>query len=301
MRTWLLLVVLLVVSACNLNPAGVVTPQPDQPVDTTPLTSVFRTATPLGPTPLPMLPSRTPSGGPLTTPSENLYATLQAVPTSETGETATIESPAAGGQVYTGTVRISGWVENLAQDEFTLSIVAPNGNVVNTQPIHLMNPNNVAKVPWSAAMTITSYTGEAVIEVHARSADDKDVLLARSPVTIQQGGSGSTGGNVVATGLPSNASGPVGSIDTPTANEAIGGDPIQVTGTAGGIPSNSFTLALIAPDGNVLNSQLITLTGAETNVVPWAAALGTSGYTGSAALRATTGTTVIASIRITLR
>ncbi len=300
MRTWIVLILLmLAVSACNLNQAGEVTPQPD--LSSTPIPSAFRTATPLGPTSLPALPTRTPAGGPLTTPSDNLYATLQAVPTSATGEQATIDSPAAGGTVYTGTVRISGGVENLSQDAFTLSILTPTGDVVNTQPINLMNPNHVAKVPWSAAMTITSYTGNAIIEVRARSATDEDIVLARTPITIQRAGSGSTGGNVVATGLPSNASGPVGSIDTPTANEGIGGDPIQVTGTAGGILTNSFTLALIAPDGNVLNSQTISLTSAETNVVPWAAALGTSGYKGIAELRATAGTTVIASIPITLR
>ena len=136
-----------------------------------------------------------PPASPLTTPSENLYATLQAVPTSETGETATIENPMTGSKIFTGTLRISGWVENLAQDEFTLSIVGPDGSVINTQPIHLMNPNHVAKVPWSAAMTITRYVGDALIEVHTRSATGEDILLARAPVTIQQGGSGSVGGN----------------------------------------------------------------------------------------------------------
>jgi hypothetical protein len=36
----------------------------------------------------------------------------------------------------------------------------------------------------------------------------------------------------------------------------------------------------------VLNSQLITLTGAEQNVVPWSATLGTGGYRGRAEIRA---------------
>ncbi|MFN8449235.1 MAG: hypothetical protein U0521_11790 [Anaerolineae bacterium] len=59
-----------------------------------------------------------------------------------------------------------------------------------------------------------------------------------------------------------------------------------MTGTAGGLSDNQFTLLLLDRSGTVLNSQLITLTGAEQNVVPWSATLGTSGYRGQAEIRA---------------
>ena len=43
---------------------------------------------------------------------------------------------------------------------------------------------------------------------------------------------------------------------------------------------------LLNASGTVLNSQLITLTGADQYTVPWSASLGTGGYHGSAEIRA---------------
>ena len=62
---------------------------------------------------------------------------------------------------------------------------------------------------------------------------------------------------------------------------------------------------LLDASGTVLNSQIITLTGAEQNAVPWSASLGTSGHTGAAEIRAVIinngQQTTIASVTVTLQ
>ncbi len=89
-----------------------------------------------------------------------------------------------------------------------------------------------------------------------------------------------------ANAAPANGSESGNSITSPTSGSAVSGDPITVTGTAGGIADNQFTLLLLNSAETVLNSQVITLTGAEQNSVPWSATLGTGGYRGSAEIRA---------------
>ena len=200
-------------------------------------------------------------------------------PTPAGGERADITFPTSGGSVYAPTIYLSGVAHNLSQDQFTVQIFDSTGQpLINGQTIPLSNPNHIADVPWSASVMVRSYTGAAQIRILAQLSDGTEAVVGSVNVNIVPGTPSSvvqpSGGTYVA------------SITSPADGSSASGDPINVTGTAGGIAENQFTLLLLDSSGTVINSQLITLTGAEQNSVPWSAAMGTSGHHGSAEIRA---------------
>lgn len=307
----------LLLSACNLSsdqPGGLVTPPSLQETDTVttlvPVTestaSESVTLTPLPGIVLSPNPGARPtrtisaSGSTQTVPTPN--AVVTALPTSPTGERATISSPAQGASVAPGTMQFSGFVYNLPEDRFTLALVTPDGTPINSQEITLRNPNQVAEVPWSAAMQVTRYTGPAQVRVIARTATSEMTLAA---VDIVIGSANTTPGSTVPTAAQiRSASSPTGTIDSPRSGESVTGDPLMITGTAGGFPDGTFTLELVASNGSVLASIPITLSGSDTAAVPWAAPLNTGGYSGQATIRTTVtvnGSVVeLASVSVTL-
>lgn len=295
------LLLVLILSACNLSsdlPGGLNTPPGDvETEELTTLVPITEDSQPdeIVPTPLPGItlspntsanraPSRTPFGLQITSaaPTPNVVTTV--LPTAPTGESAVITSPAQGASVAPGTIQISGFVYNLPEDRFTLSIIEPDGSPLNSQNITLRNPNQVAEVPWSAAVQITRYTGPAQIRIIARTREGGEMPLAAVDIVIGQGGGSGSPAATLAPARP--ASSPTGSIDSPRSGETVSGDPITVSGTAGGFPGGTFNLELLASDGNVLASIPITLSGSDTAAVPWSAPINTSGYRGTATLRA---------------
>lgn len=299
---------LILLSACNLSdsPPGAPTerPLPAQPPTDLPPTEN------MGPTPLPGvaqpdapggLPTRTPIGAPPV--GGTVIPTPGPIATSPTGETAIISSPPNGGVVANGVLQVSGVVIGLPRDEFTLVLVAPDGRVLNSQHITLQNPNNVAEVPWSAAMTTGPYTGPAQIRVLGQNAQGAELLLAQVNIAL---GASASGAAVAPPASSGRSETPQGSITSPASGAVVSGSAIQVTGTVGGIQSNQFLLALVTADGTVINSQLVTLSNDNyTQIVPWAAALGTNDYRGAAEIRALTAggasQTTFATVQISLQ
>ncbi|MFN8564278.1 MAG: hypothetical protein U0703_22285 [Anaerolineae bacterium] len=274
MRVFALMLLALLASACNLT---------SQPATPTPPVTAESTEELLTPEiTVTLLPGIAVTPGATRTPFDSVPAptTQQIAPTSSfptpaTGERAEITSPASGASVSGSPLYVSGVVHNLPQDQFTLQVFDPDGqSITSPQTITLSNPNHVADVPWSASVMVGSYTGAAQIRITARTAAGTDAVIGSADVII----TGESGSGIV---QPS-GSNAVASINAPANGSSASGDPITVTGTAGGLSDNQFTLLLLDRSGTVLNSQLITLTGAEQNVVPWSATLGTSGYRGQA-------------------
>ena len=272
----------LLASACNLNnqpstptlpPTDLTEASPAPAASLTPLPGM--NATPNATTGA----TRTPFGTPgSAAPTVFSVAATSAFPTPASGERAEITSPANGTTVSGTPLYVSGVVHNLPEDSFTLQVFDASGQALTgAQRITLSNPNNVADVPWSASVQVNNYTGAAQIRISARTASGTDAVIGSANINLGAGANpppaGSTTGN---------------SITSPANGSSVSGDPLTVTGTAGGIAENQFTLLLLNTSGIVLNSQVITLSGAETNAVPWSASLGTSGYHGQAEIRAVT-------------
>lgn len=301
------LILIFVLSACNLS-ADSVTPTAESVPSLQPPPFTLEATVDLNaPTALPgivpqptngngLLPTRTPFGNLLPL---NPNATPLAIPTSSTGETATVSLPIAGSQVMAGNLQINGVVSGLARDEFTLLLLDSDGRVLNQQLITVQNPNQIRDVPWSASMTTSNYLGAAEVRLVARNPLDQEIVLARVPITLVQ-----NTGAVSAPAVPQAVSGATASIDSPPDNGTFSGSVLQVSGMAGGFADNQFVVALVAPDGVVINSQIINLTGAGTNTVPWSAALDTNGYRGRAEIRAfpsSGSSTTLDSVQITIQ
>jgi hypothetical protein len=286
----LLIAVMLLVSACNLNTQVAITPIDTDSTDETgeaptPLPGVD--VVPDGDNPLP---TRTPVGTVAPRPPSQVGIPAgepALLPTSETGESASITSPTNGATLQNGVVEVSGIVRNLPQDAFTLAFVAPNGVTINEQTITVNNPNQVADVPWTAAFQVTRYTGQAEIRLTAQTRGGETLLLARTQVTFAEGGG--SGGVVGGSGAaaPQSATQPSGSITSPFNNSTVTGGVILVSGTAGGFEGGQFNIELVADGGTILATTLITITSSDyTRIVPWAGSLTSSGYTGAAEIRA---------------
>jgi hypothetical protein len=285
-RVWLL-VMALVLSACTLSdnvPSGpTALPPVASPQNGLPTPSLLPGVNPTSPG---ILPSRTPPGTFLGPTPTNLPFIGSVIATAPTGEYAQITSPINGSNVVPGTLQASGIVGGLTRDEFTLQLVSSSGQMLNSQLITLQNPNRATEVPWSAAMTTGSYTGPAEVRVMAQNAAGTNLLLAQVAITL-----GGGGGAVVNPAPPvqGSATTPTGSISSPQDGTTVSGPILQVAGTAGGIAENQFVIALVAQDGTVLNSQIVSLSNSDyTVIVPWAASLGTNGYRGPVELRAFT-------------
>lgn len=276
-----MLVVLLFASACNLNnqaPTPTIRQTSEETEEVgTPSTSV---------TPLPGVNAtqsataaitRTPFGtiGNNAAPTYLLIASPGAFPTPASGERADITSPANDASISATPLYVSGIVHNLQEDRFTLQIFGGDGQpLTSPQSITLSNPNRVADVPWSASVQVNNYTGAAQIRITARTASGTDTVIGTTNVNITAGVA-----NPVQPASGNN-------ITSPANGSSVSGDPLTVTGTIGGVADNQFTLLLLNSEGIVLNSQVITLSGAETNAVPWSALMGTGGYHGQAEIRA---------------
>ncbi len=286
MRLFILMCLALVlVSACNLSNQAT-TPTADLTTISTQEVVAPQAATQAASvTPLPGIAAtlditRTPFGNSGAPTNQTPLTTLpNSFPTLASGERAEISFPTSGASVFAPTVYVTGVAHNLTQDQFTLQIFDGTGQpLTNGQTIPLSNPNHVADVPWAASVTVRSYTGAAQIRVIAQTATGTVAVIGTVDVTIVPG----TPSSVVQPAAGTY----VASITSPSDGSSASGDPLNVTGTAGGIAENQFALLLLDSGGTVINSQVITLTGAEQNSVPWSAAMGTSGRHGSAEIRA---------------
>jgi hypothetical protein len=274
MRLIRVIVAALLLSACNLSSSPVATPTtapasiPPQPQPATAAPSL----TPLPGVNATAVATRTPFGS--SPPTVQSIAPTGQFPTPATGERAEISGTAVDGS----TLMISGVVHNLSEDKFTLQVFDANDQPISSeQTITLSNPNHVADVPWSASVMVRGYTGAAQIRISATLADGTTGVVGTAAVNITPS-------------TPSGAVQPVSGatviITAPANDMSVSLNPIIVTGTAGGMADNQFTLLLLDASGTVINSQVITLTGAETNAVPWSASMGTSSYRGRAEIRA---------------
>jgi hypothetical protein len=227
-----MLALVLLVSACNLSND---IPTPTNQIIPTPIQLTQNATLENAPTALPgvvpqptlgngVLPTRTPFGNAVPI---NPNSTGLAVPTSATGEHATISVPIAGSSVVAGNLQISGVVTGLANDAFTLQLVDGSGQLLNAQAITVQNPNQIADVPWAATMTTGTYVGGAELRLVAQNALNQEVLLARVPFTLVAGGA------VNPPVANQNASAPTVSITSPPDNGTFSGSVLQVSGTAG--------------------------------------------------------------------
>lgn len=192
-----------------------------------------------------------------------------------------ILSPPAGALIYAEVMRISGTATNVPGDQFELALVGPDETNIADSVIQLDGESWQIELPHH-------YTAEPIEVTLTARPLDPSINSAYDLVTI------------ALAGLDYRPPGTFGAITLPPDGSAVGGDQIQVAGTASGLPDNQLTLTLLAADGTVIDSQTIIIDNPyRINDLPWRAEISTNGYMGAASLQVS-GQQVIAEINLTI-
>lgn len=179
-----------------------------------------------------------------------------------------ITFPQSGTVVYSEALYVEGTAADVPEDGFILRAVLPDDSVLTETTI---TPDSDE---WSVDM-LHNYTGDPTqIILEAIPANGADGYYSEQSLIISQ--------------LTYRPEGTFGTLLSPTPEMAVGGDLIEVVGTASGIPSNTVTISLTERDGTLI-SEIEYAIPSPYNIdeVLWITDLPTADYTGLATVTVT--------------
>jgi hypothetical protein len=193
-------------------------------------------------------------------------------PTSAPGliGSVTINYPQDGTTVYAEMIYIQGTAEGLPNNTFTMEVVSVDDTIIARVTTTVTDGNWIVELPHQ-------YTGEPVEVTIYAIPTDGDVATDASYDTAM----------IILAGNSYRPEGVFGSITSPVAGGAVGGESIQITGTASGLFENALTLGLYGADGAEISRTFITVMNPYfVDAALWSAELPTNGYVGAGELRA---------------
>ena len=180
-----------------------------------------------------------------------------------------ITTPESGSVVYSEVMFVSGTASDLPGNQFTLELVAPDDSIIAQSPVVVGSDGS-----WSIEIP-HGYNGEpieVIVQAVPENAQPTEIYDAKLIAMAAQS---------------YRPEGTFGSISFPLDGLEIGGDSIEVQGTASGLFEGSFILELDDANGNVIDSHPETTANPYyIDEVPWVSSLATNGYTGAAVIRA---------------
>jgi uncharacterized protein YceK len=183
----------------------------------------------------------------------------------------TLVSPPQGSVIYASTVYVSGSLAGIDRKSLLVRLMKPDGGVIAQARIE------ATEGEWGAEI-IHGYTGEptpVTVEVVPAIAAEAGVL-AQSQILFGV--------------LSERPEGAFINILTPQDGVEVGGDTVQIMGTASGIEGNTLLVELIGDSGEVIESETIVLMSRYAiDETPWTAALTPGEYRGNAVLQVTGG------------
>lgn len=185
--------------------------------------------------------------------------------------TVEISIPQAASVIYAEALYLAGTAENIPNQQFKIKLLDPEGLALTQVDVAVQEDGK-----WQVEL------------VHGYTGDPTEITIAALPsYTDAPADTLYAERSVLLAGHSARPEGTFGSITAPLANDTIGGDFIQVSGTVSGVFENTFTVELRAEDGAVIDQKLVTATNPYfIDEVPWTAELLTSAYTGPATIRA---------------
>ncbi len=145
---------------------------------------------------------------------------------------------------------------------------------LSEQPAGLVTPATFA--PDDASTPTQANTPSALTLQSNTSLNTPPAIPSRTPF-------GSSSG--APTVIPTQTTGERAVISAPAEGATVS-SPLVVSGSVSNLPDDSFTLQLVSGDGDVLNTQEITLRNpAGADDIPWSASMLISRYTGAAQVR----------------
>lgn len=174
-----------------------------------------------------------------------------------------ISSPKLGSVIYAETLFVSGTIQGV--DSFNLLIETVSGEILFDGEITGIDGH------WNREI-IHGYTGEPIEAIiHAKSTDSRVSLqYDERPILIAS--------------VAYREEGVFGLILFPTEGQSVGGDSIQIEGTASGIPDNRLSI-LLRHDEGLIDKQVIFLDNPyRIDARTWSADLLTNNYQGVATI-----------------
>jgi hypothetical protein len=183
----------------------------------------------------------------------------------------TINTPPDGAIIYSETVVVSGTAQNVPDNHFLVKLITAEDKTLAIVTANIDSGGN-----WSAEI-VHGYAGEPT-EVTISALPD----YAGAPIDDDY-----AEGSIVISGRSYRPEGTYGGITAPLDGASVGGDTLQVSGTASGVFENQFTVELRSPDGKAISTQHVTLNNPNViDEMPWETDLPTNGYLGPAEVRA---------------
>ncbi len=190
------------------------------------------------------------------------------MPTSEPlPGSVSIDAPENGAIIYAETMYVSGTGENLPDAGFLLEVVLASGEQLTETTIQ---PEDTE---WQVEL------------IHGYDGDPMEAQIFARPVGDTQGEYDVE--TIAVSSQENRPDGTFGAILSPGAGVTLGGDEIEVSGTASGLFENTLIVVLEDADGSVLDEAILTVYN--PNIIDemvWSTSLERDGYTGEATIRA---------------
>lgn len=197
--------------------------------------------------------------------------TQQSTPVADSAQgSVEILMPANGSIIYAEALYITGTAHEIPEEGFLFQAISTQGEILAEAPVQTIaeDGNWFLEIPYQpleepGEVTILALAANGTIE---------------SPYTFV---------SVMVAPLTYRPEGTFGSIASPQEDSVIGGDQIQVIGTASGLPGNSFTLTLETGTGDEIAITHVQIDTPYTiDELVWSADLETNDYTGPAFIHA---------------
>lgn len=179
-----------------------------------------------------------------------------------------IDVPQNGAIIYAEMMFISGTADDLPDEGFLLEVVTASGEeLVET--------------------TVQPEDGTWQVEVpHGYEGDPMEAQIFARPVSEMFEGEYDVE-TVAVSSQDNRPEGTFGSIMTPGEGVTLGGDSIEVSGTASGLFENTLIVVLEDTEGDVIDEEILTITNPYfVDEMVWSTTLETNGYTGEVTVRA---------------
>lgn len=194
--------------------------------------------------------------------------TTPTAPVAATGAV-DITFPQSGAVIYAESVTISGTaLIDPAIEQFRLQIITPSDEILSDTVVDVSSDGS-----WSTEI-IHGYTGDPI-----------ETLIMALPIDESLTGDYDIE-SVVISSIDNRPDGVFGMIMAPANDSSVGGDEIQVSGTASGLFEGTLLVTLEQPDGTPITEEVLTVfnPGIIDEVI-WSADIETAGFTGSAVIR----------------
>lgn len=179
-----------------------------------------------------------------------------------------ITFPQSGTVIYSEGLYVEGTAIDLPDEGFILRAVLPDDSVLVQTTIQ---PEDTS---WSVEM-LHNYTGNPTqIILEAIPANEADSYYSEQSLIVSN--------------LEHRPEGTFGTLLSPIPDMSVGGDLIEIVGTASGIPDNTFTISLTERDGTTITELEYEIpTPYNIDEVLWIADMPIQGYTGLATVTIT--------------